>query len=283
MKMLVLGASGMAGHTIALYFQEKGHEVDTVASRNKLHAGTVLIDIKNTKSLDEELVKQSYDVVINCVGLLVKESDACKSNATLLNSYLPNHLAEYFSKSTTKIIHISTDAVFSGKNKQYDEDSPYDGQSFYGRSKALGEINNNKDLTIRTSIIGPELGGRGKSFFDWFYTQNGDINGFTNVIWNGVTTIELAKFIDTAIKNNVCGIYNLASEKGLSKFDLLILLKDIFNKNNINVQPVSGSGYNSNLVSTRNDFSFITANYTDMMKDMKSWMHKHQGLYSKYL
>jgi len=110
--------------------------------------------------------------------------------------------------TAVKIIQISTDCVFSGKDGGYKEDSFRDGDTIYARTKALGEINNNKDLTIRTSIIGPDINEDGIGLFHWFMKQSGTIYGFRNAYWTGVTTIELAKGIEKFIEYNVTGIYH---------------------------------------------------------------------------
>src|SRR5699024_1115052 len=107
----------------------------------------------------------------------------------------------------TKIIHMSTDCVFSGKIGNYKEDSLRDGETFYDRSKALGELDNQKDLTFRNSIIGPDINENGIGLFNWFMKQEGSINGYSKAIWTGVTTLTLAKAMDSALKEDLVGIY----------------------------------------------------------------------------
>lgn len=281
MKVLVLGAGGMAGHVVATYLQENGYSVDTVSARNKLNDQTFLIDVTDTAKLRSFLQDHKYDVVINCIGILVKQSDDRKDLSTYLNSYLPHFLEEFYKNASTKIIHLSTDCVFSGKNAPYDEKSSYDGELFYDRSKALGEIINDKDLTFRMSIIGPDMQKSGIGLFNWFYAQTGEINGYTKAIWTGVTTIELAKAIKTAIEQNLTGLYQLVPNKSISKYDLLKLFVKVFDRNDIKVNPSDGVTLNKTLVNTRTDFNFSVSDYETMLTEMNDWIKNHD-IYPHY-
>lgn len=282
MRVLVLGASGMAGHVVTLYLRQHGHSVDTVAAKNKLDEATHLLDVADTPVFNNFLDANKYDVIVNCVALLVKPSEERKDLAVLLNSHLPHFLETYYQDTPTRIIHISTDGVFSGKNAPYREDSLRDGESFYGRSKALGEINNIKDLTFRLSIIGPDLQTDGPGLLNWFINQTGELSGYTNSLWSGITTLELAKAINAALEQNVTGIYHLAAQSSISKFDLLQLLKGVFERQDISIKPVKGQASNMSLTNTRNDFKFQLPAYKTMVKDMKDWMDGHAGLYKHY-
>lgn len=282
MKVLVLGATGMAGHVVSLYLQESGINVTTVSAHNSLDQNTHLVDVTDIEKLQAFLDDNQYDIVINCIGLLVKQSNEKKDLAVYLNAYLPHFLERYYADSKTKIIHISSNGIFSSKNPPYTEDSAYDGESFYGRSKALGELLNAKDLTIRLSIIGPELNQEGTSLFNWFYHQTGEISGYTNVLWNGITTLELAKAIKAAIEQNLVGVYHLVPDETISKFELLRLLKEVFDRKDIHVNPVKGAHLDGTLVSTRKDFAYQVADYKTMIADMKTWIDGHSNLYKQY-
>lgn len=282
MKILVLGAGGMAGHVVSLYLREHGHTVDTLSARNKLDNNTKLIDATNKPALEETLSSNQYDSVINCIGLLVKASEERKDLATYLNSHLPHFLENYYRNTTTKVIHLSTDCVFSGKNAPYKEDSSYDGDLFYDRSKALGEIINDKDLTFRMSIIGPDIQQNGTGLFNWFYAQSGDINGFTGSIWSGITTIELARGIHAALEQNITGLYHLVPVENISKYDLLRLFCEIFDRKDINVKPTEGISADKTLFNTRTDFDFSVKDYSAMINDMKLWIQEHASIYPQY-
>ncbi len=282
MKILVLGASGMAGHVVSLYLRENGLSVDTLSSKTPLDKDTHLIDVADTSKFKTFLDEHHYDVVINCIGVLVKQSEERKDLAVLLNSYLPHFLEGYYIDSDVKVIHISSNGVFSNLHPPYTEDSAYDNEGFYGRSKALGEIRNDKDLTIRLSIVGPELDENGASLFNWFYKQSGDISGYTNVIWNGVTTLELAKSIKEAITQNIVGIYHLIPKESISKFELLRLFKEVFERNDIQVKPVEGTPLDGTITSTRKDFNYQVPSYKTMVNDIKIWIMNHPKIYGQY-
>ncbi len=281
-KILVLGAGGMAGHVISLFLREHNFCVDTLSAKTKLDENTKLLDVRRFNELNMMLDIGEYDAVINCIGILVKECESSKDKAVCINSYLPRHLESYLRNSKTRIIHLSTDAVFSGINGPYKEDSDCDGKSFYGRTKALGEINNTKDLTFRMSIIGPELDKSGLSLFNWFNDQKGEIFGFTNIEWSGITTIELAKSIKSAIEENLTGIYHLVPSVSITKYELLSLFKGEFNRTDIRIKPIEGSGINSKLLNTRSNYIFNTPSYKEMVAEMKKWMDIHKEIYGHY-
>lgn len=282
-RILVLGAGGMAGHVVALFLKESGLEVDTLSATNPLNEQTTLLDVTKINDLVTYLDNEEYDVVINCIGLLVKASEERKDLAVFLNSYLPHFLEDHYKDTKTKLIHLSTDCVFSGKNPPYKENSLYDGDLFYDRAKALGEVINDKDLTFRMSIIGPEIRENGTGLFHWFMNQTGEIQGYKNTIWNGVTTIELAKAIKAAIEQNITGLYHLVPDDNISKYNLLILFKKVFNKRDIKIEGIDGTNLDKTLVNTRKDFIFKILTYPDMIEEMKDWMDKHKELYRHYL
>lgn len=281
-KVLVLGAGGMAGHVISLYLREKGYKVDTLSARNKLDDTTMIVDATDKITFEKAITKDHYDVVINAIGILVKQSEERKDLAAYLNGYLPHQLEHLFKETDTKVIHLSTDCVFSGNNAPYREDSPYDGEPFYDRSKALGEIKNDKDLTFRMSIIGPDMQTAGIGLFNWFYAQTGEILGFTNAIWSGITTIELAKGIDAAIKQNLSGLYHLVPETNISKYNLVKLFVDVFNRTDITVKPDDRLSLDKTLINTRTDFDYSVPDYKTMIIEMKEWINAHESLYGHY-
>ncbi len=161
MKVLILGGKGMAGHTISIYLKEAGHDV-TAFSRSKVnYCKNINGDVTDFKSLERIISEGQYDAIINAIGILNQDAEDHKSNAVLLNSYLPHFLSDFTKGMKTRVIHMSTDCVFSGKTGCYSETSFRDGETFYDRSKALGELENRKDLTFRNSIIGPDMSEKG--------------------------------------------------------------------------------------------------------------------------
>lgn len=282
MKILVLGASGMAGHVVSQYLREHGHDVQTLSSKTPFDESSHIVDATNKTALVNFLEKNTFDVVINCVGVLVKASEERKDLASYLNGYLPHFLEYRYKDTPTKIIHLSTDCVFSGHNAPYKEDSPFDGSTFYDRSKALGEIVNDKDLTFRMSIIGPDMQENGIGLFNWFMSQTGDVSGFTKAMWNGITTIELAKGIDRAINQDLTGLYHLVSDENISKFDLLGVFKEVFEKSDVQINPSNQLSVDKTLINTRTDFDFNIPDYHTMIKEMKDWIMSHKEFYNHY-
>lgn len=156
----------MAGHLISLYFKEQGHEVVGFArSISKLLDFTIVGDASDMILIKNIIKEGNFDAVINCIGLLNQCAEHNKAMAVLLNSYLPHYLVKITKDMNTKVIHMSTDCVFAGNDGPYYEDSFPNGITFYDRSKAMGEINNDKDLTFRNSIIGPDIKESGIGLF----------------------------------------------------------------------------------------------------------------------
>ena len=202
-KVLLFGATGMAGHIAYYYLLNTGkYEITNVVFRTPLTEDSIIVDVTNRDAVAEVVRRVQPEIILNCVGVLIKGSKEHPDNAILINAYFPHLLKKMADEVGAKLIHISTDCVFSGKRGNYTEDDFRDADDVYGRSKALGEVINDKDLTIRTSIIGPELKKNGEGLFHWFMNQHGEINGFKTAIWGGVTTLELAKAIDSAIMQN---------------------------------------------------------------------------------
>jgi dTDP-4-dehydrorhamnose reductase len=282
MKLLILGGTGMAGHTISIYFKEAGHDV-TAFSRSKVdYCKNVNGDITDFENLKKLINEGQYDAIINAIGILNQDAEDHKSNAVLLNSYLPHFLSDTTKEMKTRVIHMSTDCVFSGKTGGYSETSFRDGETFYDRSKALGELENNKDLTFRNSIIGPDMSERGIGLFNWFMKQEGQINGFTKAIWTGVTTLTLAKAMEQALKENLTGLYNLVNNETISKYELLKLFNKYMKDGQIEIKPSDNLSLDKSLINNRIDFSFEVPSYETMVAEMKEWIDNHKDLYPHY-
>ena len=241
MKFLVLGCNGMAGHTISMYLQEKGHDV-TGFDRNKssILDKSVGGNAFDTESLKEMIVKGNYDTVINCIGILNQFAEENKALATFLNAYFPHFLAETTKNSDTQVIHMSTDCVFSGKRGSYTEDDFQDGETFYDRSKALGELNDDKNITLRNSIVGPDINPKGIGLLNWFMQQTGEVNGFTKAMWTGQTTLQLAKTMEVAAKERAHGLYNTVPDHSVSKCELLGLFNKYMRGNSVKINEMGG-------------------------------------------
>lgn len=283
-KLLLMGSSGMAGHMIYHYFYENpAYQIIDVSHSIKVSKNTILMDIRNSGEVESLVRAESPDYIINCIGLLIKASKDNPDKAIYVNAYFPHQLESLATQVGAKLIHISTDCVFSGKKGDYIENDFKDGEGFYAQSKALGEIVNDKDLTIRTSIIGPEIKHNGEGLFDWFLKQQGSINGYANVFWSGVTTLELARAIEASIVQRISGLYHLTSKEKISKYALLQLFKEVWNRDNVDIVPYGDVKYDKSLINTRFDINFETRMYSTMLNDMRQFMLDHLQLYSHYL
>lgn len=273
----------MAGHLISLYFKEKGHEVVGFArQQSQLLDSTIIGDASDMALIKRVIEEGNYDAVINCIGLLNQFAENNKAMAVLLNGYLPHYLVELTKDTKTRILHMSTDCVFAGNDGPYYEDTLPNGASFYDRSKAMGEFNNDKDLTFRNSIIGPDVKASGIGLFNWFMKQEGPIGGFTGAIWTGVTTYTLAQAMEAALKENLTGLYNLVNNTSINKFDLCSLFNKYFRGGEVEINPNDKLQLDKTLKCTRTDFSFRVPSYEQQIKDMREWVDAHPSLYPHY-
>lgn len=282
LRFLILGASGMAGHMIGMYLSEKGHHVTGFDKRPISYARSIVGDAFDTDMIKKIIMEGKYDSVINCIGLLNQFADKDQPAAVFLNSYLPHLLASITQDTTTQIIQMSTDCVFSGKRGKYAENDCPDGPSFYDRSKALGELNDGKNLTLRNSIVGPDINPAGIGLLNWFMQQTGDIKGYTNVLWTGLTTLQLAKIMEQAAIEKAHGLYNMVYEKPISKYDLLQLFNKFFRDNKIRIVPDGEIKMDKSLIRTRFDFSYIVPDYSTMVEELAFWIDEHQAIYPHY-
>ena len=282
MKILVLGASGMAGHTISLYFKDKGHDVYAYSRKRFLHCKNIIGDVFESEKFRSVLIDGKYDAVINCIGILNHDAENNPANAVYINSYLPHLIADILKSTQTKLIQMSTDCVFEGNSGPYLENSFCNGTTFYDRTKALGEIDDKKNVTFRNSIIGPDMNQNGIGLFNWFMKQTGSIRGYTGAIWTGVTTLTLAKAMEKAIEDDLCGLYNLVNNTSISKYDLLQLFNQTFVNNDIIIDQECSLQLDKSLRNTRDDFLFDVPSYEQMVMEMKGWVDVHFKLYPHY-
>lgn len=283
-KVIILGALGMAGHIMAEYLEStKKYDIYAIARSKDSKYITKVLDVKDFSLLGEYIKEIKPDFIINCIGILVSKSNNELTTAIQINSYLPHFLSELGNKLNFKLIHISTDCVFSGKDGQYKEDSFRDGNDNYARTKALGEVINEKDLTIRTSIIGPELKTNGTGLLDWFLKQKTDISGYSKAYWSGVTTLELAKQTDAFLEQDIKGLYQLCPLEKISKYDLLKEFATVW-KRDIKILENPNYKVDKSLVCTRDDFKYKNSRptYENMLIEAKDWMDSHPSYYSHY-
>ena len=282
-KVVIIGFKGMAGHVVKNHLESTGnYDVWGIARGINPGQNLINLDVSNTKELNRIFNDSNFDVVINCVGMLNKTAEDNPELAVWFNSYFPQLLASLGKKYHFKLIQISTDCVFSGKQGGYKEHSFKNGVGFYAQSKALGEVVNTKDLTFRTSIIGPELKQNGIGLFHWFMKQKVEIFGFTEAFWSGVTTIELAKGIDEAIQQNLIGLYQFVNNSKISNHDLVKEFNTFFKEGKTKITPKTDYKVDKSLINTRTDFDYIVPSYPKMVSEMKEWMVTYNHLYSHY-
>lgn len=242
LRILILGASGMLGNAVLRTFNNKpSYDVfGTVRTASvlsllspELHNRIVTgVDVENVDALVNVFKKVRPDVLINCVGLVkqLAESEDVLS-AIPINSVLPHRLARLCDLSGARLIHLSTDCVFSGNRGLYAECDIPDAKDVYGRTKFLGEVDYPNAITLRTSIIGHELSGA-RSLIGWFLAQEKVVKGYRRAIFSGLPTVEIANIIDEFVipNANLRGLYHLSAEP-INKFDLLHLVASVYKKN----------------------------------------------------
>lgn len=251
MKILVLGVTGMLGNAVFRVFSaDMAHEVwGTLRSGATLrhfppqHHSRLLVglDVLDHDALIAVLAKTRPDVVINCVGLIKQLADAKDPLSALpINAMLPHRLARLCALSDARLIHVSTDCVFSGRKGRYLESDLSDAEDLYGKSKYIGELHDLPNaITLRTSIIGHELGSN-YALVDWFLSQQGSVKGFTKAVFSGLPTVELARVMkDFVIPHpQLCGLHHVAAEP-IAKLDLLQLVATQYGKQ-IEIRPDDG-------------------------------------------
>jgi dTDP-4-dehydrorhamnose reductase len=259
--VLVLGASGMLGHTVLRFFAASpGYSaVGSVRSRNalellpqELRAQVISgLDVENVDALMQLFVRVKPDVVINCIGVIKQLSESDDPLAAIpINSLLPHRLLRLCKLTAARLIHVSTDCVFSGTKGSYRESDRPDAADLYGRSKLLGEVDDAQAVTLRTSIIGPELASA-HGLFSWFMAQRVRTRGYTRAIFSGLPTIELARVMRDVVipRADIAGLYHVSADP-ISKFDLLSLIASTYGLS-IDVEPDGGLVIDRSLDSSR--------------------------------
>jgi dTDP-4-dehydrorhamnose reductase len=282
-KVLVLGSAGLIGHQVYNYLKDSdNYELHNISYQNKIQDDTVLLDARNEQVFIDKITSISPKYIVNCIGILIDGSNADPENSIFLNSYMPHRLTRLADKINAKLIHISTDCVFSGDKKEpYIETDEKDGRGIYAKTKGLGEVVSDKHLTLRTSVVGPELKNDGEELFHWFMGQSGEISGYTKAIWSGVTTTELAKAVKWSIDHHITGLYHVTNNSSISKYDLLQLFQK-YTKKDINIKPFSGKDANKSFIDTRLLMDYKIPSYDQMIFDMVSLIADNRPLYSQY-
>jgi dTDP-4-dehydrorhamnose reductase len=285
MRVLVLGASGMLGSAVFREFDGHApHEVwglvrnesflsyFSPAQRRRIVTG---VDVLDETALRAAFERVRPDVVINCVGL-IKQKEHSEDPLVVLpiNAMLPHRLAALCASGNARLLHISTDCVFSGRKGMYTEDDPSDAEDLYGKSKYIGELRDLRHaVTLRTSIVGRELNSS-RALVDWFLAQQGSVHGFRRSIFSGMTAIELARVMrDVVLPNSsLQGLYHVSSAP-ISKFDLLKLVAAQYGKT-IDVLPDDELVIDRSLDSSR--FRQVTGYRPPSWESMVRVMHESE-------
>ncbi|WP_019908793.1 dTDP-4-dehydrorhamnose reductase family protein [Paenibacillus sp. HW567] len=272
MKLLILGGNGMAGHMLADYFRRQGKHHVFYTTRDKSDLGGLYVDADDIAGVEKLVEIVSPHCIINALGVLNQFAERDKISAYHVNGFLPHRLRRAADNVRARLIHISTDCVFEGTRGGYTEDDKPDGTSVYAITKSLGEVREPGHLTIRTSIIGPEIRSGGIGLMQWFLSQKGRVSGYQRVMWNGVTTLELAKAVDSLLDSDVSGLIHLAHPEPLSKYELLLHMQAAFGKKDVEVIPEATPVQDRTLVSTRADVQVRLPSYPIMLAELAAWM-----------
>lgn len=281
MKFLVIGCNGMVGHVVALHLQEKGHNVLGYDEDESALVQCAVGSPKDTDNIDKIISEGEFDAVINCTAVINQFAEEDKAKAAFINSYLPHFLESITADTSTIVVHRSTDCIFSGSRGSYGLNDTPDAASFYARTKAIGELVNDKDITIRTSLVGPEQEEDGISLLNWFLKQHGDVKGFANAIWTGLTTIEFAREIEYLVEHKAHGVFQCVPSNAISKYELLKLFDDRFPGDRKMVK-VDNQRVDKSLIQEIGNYGMIVPSYETMMDEMAQWIHDHASLYPEY-
>lgn len=247
-RVLVLGASGMLGSAVFRVFDESpGWDVyGTLRSGGArqffpatAHERLLLgVDVDSSDALMRAFATVRPQLVINCVGV-IKQLKGAKDPLTTIpiNSLLPHRVALLCRAVGARMIHVSTDCVFTGLKGDYLETDAPDANDLYGRSKLLGEVDYTHAVTLRTSIIGEELGGGANGLVGWFLAQSGQVKGFRKAVFSGFPTVVLARIMRDVVapRDNLRGVYHVSAD-AIDKFSLLQLVKQVYGKS-IEITP----------------------------------------------
>ncbi|WP_138495914.1 dTDP-4-dehydrorhamnose reductase family protein [Paenibacillus pinistramenti] len=279
MKLLILGGNGMAGHMLVQYFKTRQAREVLYTTRDARDKEGILADFHQPGTVEQLIGQVRPDVIINAVGILNQYAEQDAAGAYEINGFLPHKIRLAADAVQARLIHISTDCVFLGSRGGYTENDLPDGTSYYAVTKALGEIKQGPHLTIRTSIIGPEIRENGIGLLSWFLKQKSGVPGYTRVFWNGVTTLQLAKAIDGLLDKPLHGLMHLAHPERISKYELLQLFRDIWERNDIQIIPTDTPELDRTLVSTRPEAEVILPDfpdYTAMLRELHDWMKGYE-------
>ncbi|HEV7611160.1 MAG TPA: SDR family oxidoreductase [Steroidobacteraceae bacterium] len=278
--VLVLGATGMLGSAVLRFFAKSAgfSVIGSVRSSNAiqllprdLHGSIVTgIDVMDMDSVLRLFDQARPDIVVNCVGLVKQLAESSDPLASIpLNALFPHQLLRLCKVAGARLIHISTDCVFDGAKGMYTESDVADARDMYGLSKYLGEVRDSEAITLRTSIIGPELNSA-HGLVSWFLDQGNNVKGFTRAIFSGLPTVELARIMRDYIipRHELNGLYHVSANP-ISKYDLLLLIAHEYRKL-IDIAPQAEPALDRSLDSTRfrKHTSYVPPSWPELVRTM---------------
>ena len=289
MKILILGADGMIGHKIAQTLINHRHDI-ILNSRSRSaflkktfpNAQVIGFDLSLIK-IKELLSNLNPELIINAVGITIRRGAQFDQTTNYINSILPHEIDLWCQENKKKLIHFSTDCVFSGKTGNYSDNDLPDAEDSYGKSKGLGEVSSSNTLTIRTSMIGRELFNK-TELLEWVISnKNKKVSGFDMAIYSGVTTLWMSKTVFNIINQfpNLNGIWNISS-KPISKLNLVKKINHHF-KLNIDINKDSSFCSNKSLNSSRffSETKYEIPNWDDMLSELFIDSNENANLYTK--
>lgn len=266
MKVLIIGSGGMLGYAVFQYLKNQGYRVFGI-TRTKAFPDMDRLDATDEAALGRFLEQEAFDAVVNCAALLMKPSQERKCEAVRLNAWLPHFLDSYCARSGGYLIQVSTDAVFSGERGGYREQDTSDADTFYGRSKFLGEVSNDHALTVRSGFWGMDVNPEGTGLLQWFLRQKGFVSGYTRARFNGVSNLEFARFADAALQSRWTGVYHLCAACSSSKYEFLRLANRVFLKGT-DIRETEGVTLDRSLQCTRSDIPYRQKTFEQMMGEL---------------
>lgn len=283
-KVLILGATGMLGHTLFSELTDKNdldvygtarniRAVEWAFPQKKLEKIRQGVDAENFDTIIRAVTSTKPDIVINCIGLIKHVPMAQDPlSAINVNAQLPHRISLVCKTAGARMVHFSTDCAFDGKKGGYTEQDASDAKDLYGRTKYLGEVEYPHCITLRTSIIGHELKGK-RGLVEWFLSQEGKVRGFTRAIYSGFPTVEMARIIGDYVMPNrdLTGLYHVSSNP-ISKYDLLQLVAERYGKQ-IEIEPFDDFCCDRSLDSSR--FKDVTGYNPPPWPDLVEKMYKH--------
>lgn len=279
MKILILGGNGMLGHQFLRSWQDQ-HEVKVTLRRQRADYATDMftpsnsfggIDVRSMDALENTIKTFRPNAVVNAIGVTKQRADGSSVIPAIeINALFPHRLAVLCARYEARLVHMSTDCIFSGNKGYYDEQVISDAEDLYGRSKFLGEVDQPHVITLRKSTIGLELAGA-HGLIEWFLRQQGKIRGYRKAIYSGLISAELARVIEDILVNQttLSGIWNVTSEP-INKYDLLVQLSERLGRKDIEIEPYDGFICDRSLngAAFHKQTGYIAPSWTEMLDEL---------------